>query len=136
MLKRYSLILIIFFTVIILLLLTASFIYQTKQGASNELPSFIKQPSLTANKPTNSADNLGQEPLLQLPLSQALERITKKPFGLKISPQNSPVAPEKFSGLHAVKDLLHRGMQAVLREGFFQTDKSIGDFHVFDLFFY
>ena len=105
MLKRYSLILIIFFTVIILLLLTASFIYQTKQGASNELPSFIKQqPSLTANKPTNFADNVGQESLLQLPLSQGLERVTKKPFGLKISPQNSPVAPEKFSGLHAGVD--------------------------------
>lgn len=38
------------------------------------------------------------------PVSLALERITKKPFGLKVSPQNSPVSPEKFSGYHTGVD--------------------------------
>ena len=28
------------------------------------------------------------------------ERITKKPFGIKISPENSPISPERFSGYH------------------------------------
>lgn len=38
------------------------------------------------------------------PIDKAIERITKKPFGLKVSPANSPVQPEKFSGYHTGVD--------------------------------
>ncbi len=38
------------------------------------------------------------------PISNALSRITKKPFGLKVSPQNSPVSPERFAGFHTGVD--------------------------------
>jgi len=38
------------------------------------------------------------------PISQALERVTKKPFGIKISPTDSPVSPERFSGYHTGVD--------------------------------
>lgn len=38
------------------------------------------------------------------PLSRAVERITKKPFGLEVSPDNSPIEPERFSGLHVGVD--------------------------------
>src|SRR4030042_1218728 len=51
------------------------------------------------NEPTqnnNSEDNL--------PLARARERVTKKPFAIKISPDNSPVSPEKFSGYHTGTD--------------------------------
>jgi len=41
---------------------------------------------------------------LSPPLSSARERVTKKPFGIKISPQDSPVSPEKFSGYHTGVD--------------------------------
>ncbi len=37
-----------------------------------------------------------------LPLSPA--RITKKPFGLYVDPEHSPVSPEKFSGFHTGTD--------------------------------
>jgi hypothetical protein len=37
---------------------------------------------------------------LNIPLRQAEKRITKKPFGIKISPENSPISPERFSGYH------------------------------------
>jgi murein DD-endopeptidase MepM/ murein hydrolase activator NlpD len=40
----------------------------------------------------------------EIPLSRAAERITKKMFGTKVSPQNSPVQPEKFSGYHTGVD--------------------------------
>lgn len=40
-----------------------------------------------------------------IPLSSAEKRITKKPFGILISPQNSPISPEKFSGYHTGTDL-------------------------------
>ena len=43
-------------------------------------------------------------PELSAPLSRALERVTKKPFGLKVSPQDSPVSPERFSGYHTGVD--------------------------------
>lgn len=38
------------------------------------------------------------------PLFDASKRITKKPFGIKISPDNSPVSPERFSGYHTGVD--------------------------------
>lgn len=38
------------------------------------------------------------------PIDQALERVTKKPLGIKVSPDNSPVYPEVFSGYHSGVD--------------------------------
>lgn len=38
------------------------------------------------------------------PLFNASKRITKKPFGIKISPADSPVSPERFSGYHTGVD--------------------------------
>jgi hypothetical protein len=40
----------------------------------------------------------------QSPLGRAGERITKKKFGQFITPQNSPVQPERFSGYHTGVD--------------------------------
>lgn len=41
---------------------------------------------------------------LRAPIEGYASRITAKPFGLKVSPQNSPVSPEKFTGYHAGTD--------------------------------
>lgn len=38
------------------------------------------------------------------PIDQSLERITKKPFGIKISSNDSPIQPEHFSGYHTGVD--------------------------------
>ncbi len=38
------------------------------------------------------------------PLDRSKERVTKKTFWLRISPKNSPVSPEKFSGYHTGVD--------------------------------
>lgn len=38
------------------------------------------------------------------PLDRAEERVTKKPFGMFITPQNSPVFPERFNGYHLGAD--------------------------------
>lgn len=40
----------------------------------------------------------------QPPLARAGERITKKPFGIFITPQTSPVQPERFRGYHTGAD--------------------------------
>ena len=41
---------------------------------------------------------------IRAPLDRARERVTKKPFGLKVTPENSPVSPERFSGYHTGAD--------------------------------
>jgi murein DD-endopeptidase MepM/ murein hydrolase activator NlpD len=38
------------------------------------------------------------------PLDRPAERITKKPFGIYITPRTSPVQPERFSGYHTGAD--------------------------------
>ncbi|MBI2552772.1 M23 family metallopeptidase [Candidatus Uhrbacteria bacterium] len=38
------------------------------------------------------------------PIDRAAARVTKKPFGLKVAPENSPVQPERFSGYHTAVD--------------------------------
>jgi len=38
------------------------------------------------------------------PISDAKSRVTKKPFGIYVTPQSSPVKPEKFTGYHTGTD--------------------------------
>jgi murein DD-endopeptidase MepM/ murein hydrolase activator NlpD len=45
------------------------------------------------------------EPKFALPIAEFEKRITKKPFGIYITPQNSPVQPERFSGYHTGVDV-------------------------------
>ncbi len=52
-------------------------------------------PSLTASP------NVPAKPS---PIDQADKRVTKKPFGIYITPTNSPVSPEKFTGYHTGTD--------------------------------
>ncbi len=46
-----------------------------------------------------------QENILVFPVDQFRQRITKKPFGIYITPQNSPVQPERFNGYHTGVDI-------------------------------
>jgi murein DD-endopeptidase MepM/ murein hydrolase activator NlpD len=39
-----------------------------------------------------------------IPLPHARERVTLKPFGIRVSPEDSPVSPERFSGYHTGTD--------------------------------
>lgn len=54
----------------------------------------IAEPEDSGEKPRQLAE----------PVSQARQRVLKKPFALQVSPQNSPVSPEKFSGYHTGTD--------------------------------
>jgi hypothetical protein len=56
---------------------------------------------------TSPFDLFDKEKTLQkfsLPMENANERITKKPFGIFITPQTSPIQPERFSGFHTGTD--------------------------------
>ncbi|MBU2259364.1 alpha/beta fold hydrolase [Patescibacteria group bacterium] len=45
-----------------------------------------------------------EEALFVPPLDRSDERVTKKPFGIYITPETSPVQPEKFTGYHTGTD--------------------------------
>jgi len=59
-------------------------------------------------KPTNNSttqpNQSAQKPALSEPISNTKSRVTKKPFGIYITPQTSPVQPEKFTGYHTGTD--------------------------------
>lgn len=72
------------------------------QTAENSEPatSSAETPIETTDKSSTSVN----EEVYPPPIRDAEGRITKKPFGIKISPATSPVQPEKFSGYHTGTD--------------------------------
>lgn len=68
---------------------------ETNSNANTSAPTTI------APSPTPTAQP--SKPIVE-PMTDSLSRITLKPFGLKVSPQNSPVSPEKFTGIHVGTD--------------------------------
>jgi hypothetical protein len=76
---------------------------------SNNLPGIsINQPAIIDNQPAEQnlpgIPSVANNDIFQFPLDKTLERITKKPFGIYITPQSSPVQPEKFTGYHTGVD--------------------------------
>lgn len=53
---------------------------------------------------TDNTQNTGDIKTSISPINNFQERVTKKPFGIYITPENSPIAPEKFSGFHTGVD--------------------------------
>jgi murein DD-endopeptidase MepM/ murein hydrolase activator NlpD len=56
-----------------------------------------------ADKPSALADP--EKALPVWPVAEFEERITRKPFGIYITPETSPVQPERFSGYHTGVDV-------------------------------
>jgi len=99
---------------IIIILLVAGlsvggyFIYKKHQSTvstSNQPPA--SQPSQTNNSPTAIPSQVSELTNNQLafPIADFKSRITKKPFGIYITPETSPVQPERFSGYHTGVDV-------------------------------
>lgn len=60
--------------------------------------------SVPVQEQVTSPEVRAQEPIFKMPLSDALSRVSKKPFGIEVSPKNSPVSPERFTGIHTGVD--------------------------------
>lgn len=70
----------------------------TTASATDRIPKKATTTKMaTASEPTAIAG-------LTAPISGALSRITKKPFGIWVSPNHSPVSPERFMGYHTGTD--------------------------------
>jgi len=67
-------------------------------GVNDSIPSVTEPEEVSA---TTDANPRGEP---AVPIDQAKERITKKPFGLYVEPGKSPVDPEVFRGYHAAVD--------------------------------
>ena len=69
--------------------------------------SHINQPVPTTFcswQPTNTGSAENEVSIVE-PIDEFKERITKKPFGIFITPDNSPVQPERFAGYHTGVDV-------------------------------
>ena len=77
----------------------------TSSSTSNSSQSPSATPASESGTPAVSetpTPSIAQQ--FRAPIERALERVTKKPFGIYITPQNSPVQPERFSGYHTGVD--------------------------------
>ncbi len=99
-------ILLILIAAILTLLLIVLFGFYLAPASTNSVATPI---SSSSSSTQNTADPhpstlLATSTPLYPPISNALTRVTKKPFGLKVSPGHSPVSPERFSGYHTGVD--------------------------------
>ena len=69
-------------------------------------PKPVNHPGRHDEKPADSPrpDSAIIEDRLVFPLPHPVDRIFKKPFGIYITPESSPVQPERFSGYHTGAD--------------------------------
>jgi murein DD-endopeptidase MepM/ murein hydrolase activator NlpD len=74
----------------------------------NALPSATTSPLYTVAAPTSPAGQVVE------PIDEFKSRITKKPFGIHITPATSPVQPERFSGYHTGVDVEYGDVSAAV----------------------
>lgn len=89
----------LFIILIIILVVGAVFYFKNTKKA--------EMPIVPITEEQKVPEKIVDEPvkvIFQAPLTRAGERVIKKPFGIFITPQNSPVQPEKFSGYHTGAD--------------------------------
>ncbi|MDO8668249.1 MAG: M23 family metallopeptidase [bacterium] len=98
--SKKNLLIAIFSVLIIGLFLFVSIYFQPKRDIIIQPPTADK----TINAGSSSPDIATNSPRLTEPLISAPNRVTKKPFGIYITPQTSPVSPEKFTGYHTGVD--------------------------------
>lgn len=93
--------------VLVLLLEKAEFLKYNEQFSSDSLQQADKLKSKSQGDLSNIGIENGpkQESVEILePISGAASRVTKKPFGIYITPKTSPVQPERFQGYHVGTD--------------------------------
>jgi murein DD-endopeptidase MepM/ murein hydrolase activator NlpD len=104
--KKFKIVLII--AILLIIAFCAVFIYHFQhksnpilKQAQTTLP--ISKP-ITNNKITNNQIKPNPYGLAD-PIADFKPRITKKPFGIYVTPTNSPIQPERFTGYHTGTDV-------------------------------
>lgn len=81
----------------------------TKPGNSNAIGNVDIGNNANSAVATNAAVDVNAgtaliAPIVAFPVRGFNDRVTKKPFGIYITPKTSPVQPERFTGYHAGSD--------------------------------
>lgn len=71
-----------------------------QQATVSEIPELLR----------SDFNNSAHKDLPIAPIDEFYERITKKPFGIYITPQTSPVQPDRFEGYHTGVDIEYEGI--------------------------
>lgn len=64
----------------------------------------VSKPEQKKVSPQEPLRTVPQATVIGEPVANAKSKITKKPFGLYVSPGNSPIMPERFTGYHTGSD--------------------------------
>ena len=95
-------------SIIVLTTIVVGVILNTKKDQSLETidtPNSTSQETTIDSQPNSSTTPLTPASTFNLPIADFQNRITKKPFGIFITPKNSPVQPENFTGYHTGTDV-------------------------------
>lgn len=93
----------IIFSAVLVIVLAGFLIYKNFNKNKTAVPT--ANTSIPINTQTNSTPTQTNSSVLADPIADFNSRITKKPFGIYITPQNSPVQPERFTGYHTGTDI-------------------------------
>lgn len=101
----YLILFLVIIIIVILFLLKKNSTQNNTEDLSVFSSSQLKDSVLSpANNSQIQDDLTKKESNLRPPMKRIDERVTKKPFGIFVSPQSSPVQPEKFYGYHTAAD--------------------------------
>jgi len=88
------------FVIIFLIIIAVLAFFLLKSSSQKESSN---NPPPVNQSPVNQSENKVTDDF-QPPLNRAGERVTKKSFAIFITPENSPIQPERFSGYHTGSD--------------------------------
>jgi len=89
---------------VILVVIVASYLFWKNKNNDQPVVALLINNTNEEAKTVDKTNDITTIVLVSEPISNALGRVTKKPFGIKISPEDSPVRPERFSGYHTGVD--------------------------------
>lgn len=95
----------IYILILIILVLFAGgvFIYW-KKHSTKSVPETSTTPPTVSSAPAPTQPTINTS-IFAYPIADFTNRITKKPFGIYITPATSPVQPERFTGYHTGTDI-------------------------------
>jgi murein DD-endopeptidase MepM/ murein hydrolase activator NlpD len=82
----------------------AAVVFRKPEIQTTENPTSVAAGGLRGASPSPAAPAVASEHRLVEPVADFKSRITKKFFGTHVTPQDSPVQPEKFNGYHTGVD--------------------------------
>ena len=104
----------VIFALIIILLVGGFYAFRKFKKPANTSPN---SPQTSSQTPTpqpspSAATSQISASGLDFPIAEFKQRITKKPFGIYITRENSPIQPERFTGYHTGDDVEYQDVTA------------------------